>query len=163
MADRPLLTIAQAIEQFDLSRATLRRGIESGRFPHATKDEQGRWNVPIDDLVAAHVTPRKTWLIEHANEGVHLDQNEHAHNALSPAHSLQTLVASELAHTENKHAHELAHRDTRIVQLEAELSAEKRLREAAEQNSADLRTAMRMIESTASIKAPDPRRRWWQR
>lgn len=156
MATRPSLTIAEAIEQFNLSRTTVRRGIENGKFPNATKDAQGRWTIPVDDLVAAGVLPRKTWL------------NERAHDVFTPAHSLQSLVASELAHPENEHVHELAHRDTRIAQLEAELSAEKRLREAAETNANDLRTALRMIEAGTNPNhppAPDhpQRRRWWQR
>lgn len=163
MVTRPSLTIAQAIEQFNLSRTTVRRNIESGRFPNATKDTQGRWTIPVDDLVAAGVLPRKTWLNEPAHEGGHLAHHEHAHNALTPAQSLQSLMANELAHPENERAHELAHRETRIAQLEAELTAEKRLREAAETNANDLRTAMRMIEATANTTDPHQRRRWWRR
>jgi len=56
---RPQLTIAQVVEQFDLSRATVRRGIESSRFPNAAKDANGRWMVPIDGLVAAKIPGRK--------------------------------------------------------------------------------------------------------
>lgn len=166
MVTRPSLTIAQAIEQFNLSRTTVRRSIENGKFPHATKDEQGRWKIPVDDLVAAGVMPRKTWLNERAHEGGRPAHNEQAHDVLTPAHSLQSLVATELAHPHNEHAHELAHRDTRIAQLEAELNAEKRLREAAETNANDLRTALRMIEATPNTpphSAPTHRRRWWQR
>lgn len=166
MPTRPALTIAEVIEQFDLSRATVRRGIENGKFPHAAKDAHGRWTVPVDDLIAARVSPRKTWLSEPAHEGGHPAQHEHAQGMLNPAQSLHPLVATELAHPYNEHAHELAQRDTRIAQLEAQLTTETRLREAAELNAEDLRTAMRMLEAGPTNPAsstPNPRRRWWQR
>ena len=159
MTSRPLLTIAQVVEQFDVSRATVRRGIDNGRFPGATKDGQGRWAVPVEALVAGGIKPRKTWLNEHAHGGAH----ELAQGAQKVVEPLQALVATERAHSEN----ERAHNASRIAQLEAELSAEKQLRAAAERNADDLRTALRMIEAAPS-PAPEaattqPRKRWWQR
>lgn len=155
MSERPKLTIAQAIEQFDLSRATMRRGIESGKFTGSTKDPQGRWLVPVDALVAAGIKPRKTWLTGLASERAH-ELTQGAHSLASPS-GLQ--VAGELAHSES----ELAHRASRIAQLEAELAAEKRLRESAERNAEDLRSAMRMIEAGTQTPEPSPRRKWWKR
>ena len=156
---RPLLLLSQLLDQFDVSRATARRGIESGRFPGAHKDAQGRWLVPVDDVIAAGIKPRKTWLNEHAHQGGHLAHNEHAQGAQNGSDPLQIKVASELAHAPNElaheHAHELAQRDARIAQLEAERDAEKQLREAAERNAEDLRTAMRMLEA-APAKAERP-------
>src|SRR5699024_8220842 len=38
MSKRPDFTIAQVTEQFDVSRSTVRRGLNNGRFPNATKD-----------------------------------------------------------------------------------------------------------------------------
>jgi len=164
MTERPLLTIAQVVDQFELSRATVRRGIESGKFDGAHKDLQGRWLVPVTALIAAGVKPRKTWITEVATERVH----KHTQDAHLVAAPNENKVAAELAHTDNERAHEHAHRATRIAQLETELAAEKCLREAAERNAEDLRTAMRMIESsqpkqTAGAEMPAPRRRWWQR
>lgn len=155
MTSRPLLTIVQVVEQFDVSRATVRRGIENGRFPGAAKDSQGRWMVPVEALIASGIKPRKTWL----TEGTH----ERAHGSQEVANPLQNLVAAERAHSANEHAHNAS----RITQLEAELSAEKLLRAAAERNAEDLRTALRMIEARPS-PAPaattvQPRKRWWQR
>ncbi|QIM18085.1 hypothetical protein G7066_04395 [Leucobacter coleopterorum] len=45
-----------------------------------------------------------------------------------------------------------------------QLETERRLREAAETNANDLRTAMRMLKATAATPAPlrTNRRRWWQ-
>lgn len=160
MTERPLLTIAQVVEQFDLSRATVRRGIERGRFNGAHKDRQGRWLVPVESLIAEGVKPRKTWLKEVATEHAH-EGAQTAHDTLKP---LQDKVATELAHRDN----ELAQSAARITSLEAELVAEKRLREAAERNADDLRIALRMIESkpTTSVQlqpAEKHRKRWWHR
>jgi len=166
MPNRPLLTIAQVVDQFDLSRATVRRGIDSGKFEGAHKDAQGRWIVPVEALVVAGIKPRKTWLDngahEHAQHGAH-EHNQSAHSLTDP---IQTKVATE--HVQSKN--ELAHHASRIAQLEAELSTEKQLRAAAERNSEDLRTALRMIEAgttapataDSSASANKQRRRWWQ-
>lgn len=166
MTNRPRLTIAQVVEQFELSRATVRRGIESGKFSGAEKDVQGRWLVPVDSLVTSGIKPRKTWLNsvatpmsgEHAHE---LGQND---QMLATANEIN--MATERAHQDN----ELALRGSRIAQLETQLAAEQSLRKAAERNSEDLRTALRMIEAGATAPAaedPSPsvshqRRRWWQ-
>jgi len=156
---RPLLTIAQVVEQFNLSRATVRRGIESGRFHNAHKDVQGRWLVPVESLIAEGIKPRKSWLKEVASE-----QAQVPHDEDKP---LLNKVASELAQPLNERANELAQNASRIAQLETELRAEKQLRAAAERNADDLRSALRMIESRppneSSITAEKPRRRWWSR
>lgn len=156
MTSRPLLTIAQIVDQFDVSRATVRRGIDNGRFPGATKDGQGRWTVPVEALVADGVKPRKTWLDAGAHEHAHTGAHELAQGTQKVADPLQTLVATERAHDAS-----------RIAQLEAELSAEKQLRAASERNADDLRTALRMIEASPARNnetAEQPRRRrWWQR
>lgn len=156
MSERPKLTLAQIVEQFEISRATLRRGIESGRFPHAKKDPQGRWVVPVDDLIAAQVKGRKTWLNEDAHEpaheGGHPVHNELAqgtHNPLGPSVSA---VATELAHLKNELAHEQARREL------AERVAEERL-----SHIESLSTALKMIEASTSPAAPPPRKKWWQR
>lgn len=169
MNSRPLLTIAQVVEQFDVSRATVRRGIESGRFIGASKDSSGRWIIPVESLIAARVKPRKTWFNEGAHAGGYPAHGEHGQGSQTPVDPLQEQVAGELDHPRNENAHELAHHVSRIAQLESELSTEKQLREAAERNADDLRNAMRMLEvgtthtpATGSAKPPS-RRRWWQR
>lgn len=168
MSERPKLTLAQIVEQFEVSRATLRRGIESGRFPHAEKDTQGRWVVPVDDLIAAQVKGRKTWLNEgtheRAHEGSHPAHDEHAQGAHIPPDPTVSEVASELAHLKNELAHERAHRE-----------AAERIAEERQKHIETLNTALRMLES-APRPQPDPavisnskngeksiRRRWWQR
>lgn len=159
MTERPLLTIAQVIEQFDLSRATVRRGIESGRFKGAHKDRQGRWIVPVESLIAEGVKPRNSWLKDVATEHAH-ERAQSAHDMLIP---IQEKVATELAHIED----ELAQERFKVTQLEAQLEAERRLREASERNAQDLRSAMRMIEARMPPESAGsvmkPAHRWWKR
>lgn len=149
MSERPKLTLAQIVEQFEISRATLRRGIESGRFPHAKKDPQGRWVVPVDDLIAAQVKGRKTWLNEGAHEGGHPAHDEHAQGAHIPSDPSVSAVASELAQLKNELAHERAQKE-----------AAQQLADERGKHIETLNTALKMIEA-APGKAP--RRRWWQR
>jgi len=166
MTSRPLLTIAQVVDQFDLSRATVRRGIESGRFGGSHKDQQGRWLVPVESLVAVGIKPRKTWLEGPTNRVATELAHERIHEHTRGQKPTENGLATELAHRET----ELAHSTSRIAQLEAQLESEKRLREAAERNSEDLRTALRMLEagtdtqnvSSRSTPHRDQRRRWWQ-
>lgn len=160
MSERPTLTIAQVIDQFDLSRATVRRNIESGKFDGAYKDDQGRWLVPVNTLVAAGVKPRKTWLNEVAKSMATEHAREYAHDAQNLVDPFGKKVAAELARSED----ELAQHASRIALLEAQLESEQRLRKAAERNADDLRTALRMIEAAPTPLQPiTPHRRWWQR
>lgn len=165
MTVRPSLTIAQVVDQFDLSRATVRRGIESGKFVNASKDDQGRWRIPVESLVAAGVKPRQTWL----NRSAETVAVERAHKPPQGAHVTTdpnvSVVANDLPHAHDEHAHELAQRASRIIQLEAELVSERRLREASERNVDDLRMALRMIDAAPahSAVAESPKRRWWKR
>ncbi|MFD6660742.1 helix-turn-helix transcriptional regulator, partial [Streptomyces parvus] len=53
MSKRPEFPIAQITEQFEISRSTLRRGLNDGRFPNAKKDHHGRWLIPVDDVLQA--------------------------------------------------------------------------------------------------------------
>lgn len=49
---RPSWTIAEAAERCGVSRSTVRRYRESGRFPNAYKDPFGVWKIPLPDLLA---------------------------------------------------------------------------------------------------------------
>lgn len=52
---RPLLTIADAIAATGLSRASLMRALDAGKFPNAAKDAEPpySWRIPVTDLLAA--------------------------------------------------------------------------------------------------------------
>lgn len=157
MRERPALPIARVIEQFDVSRSTLRRSIEAQKLPNARKDETGRWAIPVDDLVNAGFKARKTWLNELAHEPGH-EPGKGVHTPSDPSSSQ---VATELAHLADELAHERAH----VSELSMQLDTSERLREAAERNATDLRTALKMLEAPTPNRdsRPEERKHWWQR
>lgn len=144
MPKRPEFTIAQITEQFNISRSTVRRGLVDSRFPNAKKDHHGRWLIPVDDVLQAGFTPRKTWL----NEGVHEADSQGSHEPSQPAQN--GLGANEhaglmnQAHLEN----ELAHERAQVDKLKALLDAERAHVES-------LRMALRMIESGTNTPAKE--------
>lgn len=54
---RPSWTISDAADRVGVSRSTIRRYRESGKFPHAFKDSAGVWKVPLEDLLAVGLRP----------------------------------------------------------------------------------------------------------
>lgn len=129
---RPKFTIAQITEQFTVSRSTVRRGLNDGRFPNAEKDYHGRWLIPVDDVLHAGFKPRKTWLNESGSQGAH-DPSQLAQNHLDGNDSA---VLTDQAHIEK----ELAHERAQVDKLKALLEAERAHVES-------LRMALRMIEA----------------
>lgn len=55
MTARPKLTLSEAADAASLSRRTLRRWLDAGRFPNAERNEAGVWVVPVEELLAAGV------------------------------------------------------------------------------------------------------------
>lgn len=152
MSKRPKFTIAQITEQFDLSRSTVRRGINNGRFPNATKDHHGRWIVPVDDVLNAGYKPRKTWLNEgshdHGHEPGSQSGHDHGQGSQTLSDDNKQAVATDHGQLEN----ELAHERAQVDKLKALLEAERAHVES-------LRMALRMIEPSKSDEpkeAPTP-------
>lgn len=56
---RPRLTILEAIREFDVSQATVKRGLRSGRYSEAAKDDNGVWSIPVESLHREH-SPRSS-------------------------------------------------------------------------------------------------------
>lgn len=141
MSKRPEFTIAQIIEQFNVSRSTVRRGLNDGRFPKAKKDQHGRWLIPVDDVLQAGFKPRKTWLNDLAHEpgsqGVH-DSGSLAQGSI-PAN--KNAGSNEQAQLEK----ELAHERAQVDKLKALLEAERAHVES-------LRLALRMIEPSKNTR-----------
>jgi hypothetical protein len=50
------LTLSEAALASGRHVQTIRRSLDTGRFPGAALDERGRWRVPIEDLTAAGYT-----------------------------------------------------------------------------------------------------------
>lgn len=121
---RPSWTLSEAAERTGVSRSTMRRHREGGKLPNAYKDTDGLWRVPLEDLLAVGLTPIDPTLsapVEQAPEQV-------------------TSTDEGLA--------------VRVRELESQLAVERervagleRIAAAAETNAADLRMALRMLES----------------
>jgi excisionase family DNA binding protein len=129
MSNRPAFTLSEAAERTGASRSTIRRYRESGKFPHAYKDTDRQWRVPVEDLLASGLTLSGQAQSEQASM-----PSEHAGDQASSAGG----VLSE-----------------RVRELEGLLAVERaraagleRVAAAAEANAADLRMALRMIEAT---------------
>lgn len=58
MNTRPSWTITRAATECGVSRDTTKRRRAAGEFPNTHQDQQGRWLIPIDDLIAAGLRPR---------------------------------------------------------------------------------------------------------
>jgi hypothetical protein len=147
---RPMLTVTEAARAAQVSKVTIRRRLEKGRFPGATQEHRGgtrAWLIPVDDLLS---------------EGFHL-------HAPAGGEDPQPLVQINT----QEHSSELAELRRENERLRLEL-ADQRAR-AEERGCAleDLRRAMRMLDTgppDVSVApgpgepAPSsPQRRWWRR
>lgn len=171
MAKRPTLTVTAAVTAFEVERRTLQRMLAADQLPGSVKDGRGRWTIPVEALHVAGFTARKTWIA---------DATEHDNDATSDATRRDTNATPTRQTASNQRkastTSDATERDNdatdlrqHVARLEAQLETEKQLREAAERNAEDLRTAMRMIEagrpqsSAQESATPPSRRRWWQR
>lgn len=55
--DRPSWSLTQAAAETGISLSTLKRKKQGGAFPNAHKDHEGRWLIPVTDLIAAGLRP----------------------------------------------------------------------------------------------------------
>lgn len=148
-------TLTDAAQQCSVSRSTIRRYRESGKFPHAEK-QSGQWVIPVTDLITAGLKPgQPSPPDEQPNQADHTTKNE-----------------------QPDHVQELS-------ELRAQLQIEQAHRKAAEQIAAereqsliDLRRAMRIIEAPQPTQPhfapgseseptqqeqPEPKQSWWKR
>lgn len=54
------LPLSQAIEAYEVHRVTLQRRLKRGDFPNARRDKRGWWHIPVTDLEAAGLKPRRS-------------------------------------------------------------------------------------------------------
>jgi len=59
VSDPRRLTIKQAVTETQSSESTIKRRLLGGAFPHAGQDTDGRWLIPVTDLVTAGLRPGK--------------------------------------------------------------------------------------------------------
>lgn len=124
MTNRPSWTLSEAAERTGVSRSTLRRYRETGKFPHAYKGTDKQWRVPVEDLLASGLTLNGRAQPEQVSTPT--EQPTSTPEPLSErVRELEALLAVERA---------------RAAGLE-------RVAAAAEANAADLRMALRMIEA----------------
>lgn len=100
MTTRPQWTLTEAATHVDASRSTLRRRLDAGAFPNATRDPKGIWRIGIEDLLAAGFTLSKTWLTDTAHTNTEPVSN--------PVHPNENLLSTERAQLEKDLAHERA-------------------------------------------------------
>lgn len=157
---RPRLSVSAAVDAFEVERRTLQRMLAAGQLDGATKDERGRWLIPVEALHAAGFPARQTWLSDATNSATRRDTDAtpNATTVENTGSDSATSVATNDATRRDTDATELRQR---VAQLETQLEHERQLREAVERNADDLRTTLRMLEAGPS--APERRRRWWQR
>ena len=117
----PTVSLAEAARHSPRSVATLRRWLAAGTIAGAERDAAGAWAIPVAALVEAGAWPSTT------------PPDPEAESAASDA--LQDALAQVEALTAIARASEVQARH----QIE--------LREAAERNADDLRTALRMLEA----------------
>lgn len=154
----------EAVERTGVSRSTLRRRLDQGRFPGAYLDQAGQWRIPLTDLLAAGLTPVQP-SIQRAATDIAQSENELSHDV---AHVNQVNLENRIKTLEISLATERAHR---VASEQVALAHEKRA-ETAER-------ALLMIESglarTPTAPVPDTApliqkeelakrpARWWNR
>ena len=131
---RPRFTLSEAAERTSASRSTLRRRLDEGAFPNASKDDEGVWRIPVEDLLAAGLTMSKPI-------------NEPA----QPVHAASLGALDEHAHPDRERIQQL---EEQVKELQAQPAIERAQRTAAEQVAAEradhlntARRALRMIEA----------------
>lgn len=128
MSNRPSWNLGDAAERCGVSRSTVRRYRENGRFPNAFKDSSGAWRIPLEDLLAVGWAPVPPAHPEPASGTLS------APSGLPGGQGNQTLAE-------------------RVAELEQALELERVKRQALEQVNRnyeatldDLRVALRMLE-----------------
>ncbi len=153
---RPLWTLSEAAQHCSVSRSTVRRYRETGKFPNAVKDPEHGWIVPVGDLLAAGLRPGRSAPL-----------SEHAQSENGPAHDL---------------AQRIQQLETQLTVERAQRAAVEQVAAEREQSLVDLRAALRMLDavptrpepvSAVPVVPPGPepaprvlpaaRSRWWRR
>lgn len=144
-ARRPAWTLSEAAERTGVSRSTLRRYREGGKFPNAYKAIDGQWKIPMEDLLAAGLRVSDPALGAPAEQAVPPAQSMPTEQPNGQAQPAQDATVERVRELESLLAVERA----RVEGLE-------RLAAAAEANTADLRMALRVLESGRPTPVSEP-------
>ena len=120
MSNRPSWDLGESAERCGVSRSTVRRYREQGKFPNAFKDTTGAWKIPLEDLLAVGWKPN------------------------APAQSEPVSVTPEPDKSINDKVLELE-QALMLERVKREAAEQANMQMKA--NLEDLRTAMRMIEA----------------
>lgn len=125
-SSRPSWTISEAADRCGVSKSTVRRYREAGKFPSAFKDSQGAWKVPLEDLLAVGWKP--------IDPALNQATEQPADGLAERVRELEQALAVERARNEGL----------------------ERVAAMAEASVADLRQAMKMIEASVSEQPEPP-------
>jgi hypothetical protein len=167
---RPNYTLTDAAHLVGVSRSTIRRRREQGKFPDAFKTHDGEWMIPLTNLLADGLRPSSP---DHAQ--AEQDSSASAPVTLTPlAQAAQSVAQAE--HAQLQERLQYAERDLAVERAKNEGLAQTLA--ATEKRATDLSLALRMIEQSKPTPAepaatppapalevpaePEPRRRWWQ-
>ena len=132
MSNRPSWDLGESAERCGVSRSTVRRYREQGKFPNAFKDSSGAWKIPLEDLLAVGWKPN------------------------APAQPEPVSVPPEPDKSINDKVLELE-QALMLERVKREAAEQANMQMKA--NLEDLRTAMRMIEAkpmSVPVSVPEP-------
>lgn len=156
VSDPRRLTIKQAVTETQSSESTIKRRLLGGAFPNAGQDTDGRWLIPVTDLVSAGLRPGKRAKPDPLPTQLTQLENLHAENA-----ELRTRLAV---------ADAVAGERDRIIGVQERmlrmLEARPNAAPATEPVPVDPVSAVRFPHAEQSSPVTDGRgwrRRWWGR
>jgi len=142
---RPNYTLTDAAALVGVSRSTIRRRREQGKFPDAFKTHDGEWMIPLTNLLADGLRPS-------SSEQVHAEQTSSASAPVTLTPLAQ--AAQSQAHTELAHAREqLQHAERDLAVERAKNDGLAQTLAATQQRANDLSLALRMIEQAKPAPA----------
>ena len=136
-ADRMHLTISEAVARTGLSQSTVQRRIDSGAYPKAVKGPDGRYRIPVQDLI--------DW-----GDYRHDQPSQAEREAEAKARSLEAQVASlttDLAASREQTASALTRADTAEMTAKAIAATDSLLRESAESQAVQISSQAERISS----------------
>ena len=155
VSDPRRLTIKQAVTETQSSESTIKRRLLGGAFPDARQDTDGRWLIPVTDLVAAGLRPGKRAKPDPLPTQLIQLENLHAENA-----DLRSrLAVAEAVSGERERIIGVQERMLRMLEAGRTVSA------AEPASAAPVPVAQRQPQAEQPPRATEGRGwlRWWRR
>lgn len=135
---RPNYTLTDAATLTGVSRSTIRRRREQGKFPDAFKTRDGEWMIPLTDLLANGLRPR-------SSEQVHDEQSRPV--TLTPPPTTLAQAAHELDQAEQARLREeLAEARSELAITRAKLEGTENTLAEVRVRASEVSRALLMIE-----------------